>query len=204
MFKQFLVCTALVTATGFAAASCPAQDTPKSVPVARSVPDATVGKNADITFVRKAAVGGMAELKLGQLAQEKGSSESVKAFGKRMETDHTKAADDLKQVAAKNNITLPNGLDAKNQATYDRLSKLSGSQFDRAYMRAMVMDHEEDVAEFKRESSTGKNPDVKQFASQTAPTLDDHLKQAREIAKTVGANRKEPQGASATEGQADH
>lgn len=200
--KQILFFAAFA-AVGLVGSGLHAQDTPSSVPVAKSVPDATVGKNADITFVRKAAIGGMAEVKLGQLAQEKGSNEQVKAFGKRMETDHAKAGDELMQVAAKDNITLPNGLDAKNQATYDKLSKLSGSQFDRAYMRSMVMDHEEDIAEFKREASTGKNADVKNFASQTLPTLEDHLKQARQVATAVGATASAKQGTSATEGQAD-
>lgn len=91
------------------------------------------------------------------------------------------------QIAAKHNMALPTGLDPKDQATYDRLSKLSGSQFDKAYMRAMVMDHEEDVTAFKRVANTGKNPEIKYFASETLPTLLDHLKQAREVAKAVGA-----------------
>ena len=153
----------------------------------RTVPDATIGKTADGTFAKKAAAGGMAEVKLGQLAQEKASNEQVKQFGKRMETDHTNAGNELMQIARKQNIALPTGLDPKDQATYDRLSKLSGRQFDRAYMRAMVTDHEEDATEFKREASAGKNPDLKSFASATLPTLEDHLKQAREVAQAVGA-----------------
>jgi len=95
----------------------------------------------DATFAKKAAAGGIAEVKLGQLAQERGSSEPVKAFGKRMETDHSKAADQLKEVASKNNIALPTDMDKKDQATYDRLSKLAGTAFDRAYARDMVVDH---------------------------------------------------------------
>ncbi len=153
----------------------------------RTVPDATIGKTADATFAKKAATGGVTEVKLGQLAQEKAYSEQVKAFGKRMETDHTKAGDELMQIAARHNMALPTGLDPKDQATYDRLAKLSGSQFDRAYMQAMVADHEEDVTEFKREASAGKNPDLKSFASATLPTLLDHLNQAREVARAVGA-----------------
>ena len=163
------------------------QGSPTRGATERTVPDATIGKTADATFAKKAAAGGMAEVKLGQLAQEKASSEKVKAFGKRMETDHTKVGDELMQIAARHNMALPTGVDPKDQAAYDRLSKLSGSQFDRAYMRAMVTDHEEDVTEFKREASAGKNPDLKSFASETLPTLEDHLKQSREVAKAVGA-----------------
>jgi putative membrane protein len=141
----------------------------------------------DATFVKKAASGGMAEVKLGQLAQEKGSNSTVKEFGKRMENDHSKAGDQLKNVASKNNIAVPEEIDKKDQATYDHLSKLSGAEFDRVYAQHMVTDHEKDIEEFKKEASTGKNANVKGFASKTLPTLQDHLRQAREMEKSVSA-----------------
>ena len=152
---------------------------------------ALLGQNSgpDTIFAKKAAAGGTAEVKLGQLAQEKGTSEAVKAFGKRMETDHSKAGDKLKDVASKNNINLPSGMNKKDQATYDRLSKLSGPAFDRAYAQDMVTDHQEDIAEFKKEANDGENKDIKNFASSTLPTLEDHLKQAREMEKTVTSGK---------------
>jgi putative membrane protein len=140
----------------------------------------------DSHFAKEAAQGGMAEVKLGQLAQEKGSSDSVKSFGKRMVDDHSKAGDKLKEVASRESITLPSDISVKDQATYDRLSKLSGSAFDRAYARDMVKDHETDVAVFQREATSGKNDSLKSFASETLPTLQDHLKQAKEMMKSVG------------------
>jgi len=141
----------------------------------------------DETFVKKAAAGGIAEVKLGQLAQEKGSSSAVKEFGKRMENDHSKAGEQLKTAASKDNIPVPEEMDKKDQATYDHLSKLSGAEFDRVYAQHMVTDHEKDIEEFRKEASTGKNPDVKNFASKTLPTLQDHLRQAREMEKSVSA-----------------
>ena len=72
-------------------------------------------------------------------------------------------------------------VNAKDQATKDRLEKLSGNEFDQAYMRDMVKDHTKDVAEFQKAASTASNPDVKSFAEQTLPTLQSHLKQARQI-----------------------
>jgi len=141
---------------------------------------------ADHRFVIDTASGGMAEVKLGQLAQEKASSDEVKTFGKRMVDDHTKDGDKLKEAARSDNIALPGELKATDQAAYDRLSKLSGTEFDRAYMQLMVKDHEEDVAEFKKEAASGKNEALKNFAAETLPTLEDHLKQARDVA----ANRK--------------
>lgn len=132
-------------------------------------------QSGDTTFANKAASGGMAEVKLGQLAADKGASDFVKQFGQRMVQDHSKANDDLKSVAAKDNITLPTDLDAKDQATYDRLSKLSGAAFDHAYLSDMMKDHKMDIALFQTEASSGKNSDLKDFATRTLPTLKQHL-----------------------------
>jgi len=136
----------------------------------------------------EAAKGGMAEVELGKLAQDKASSDQVKNFGKRMVDDHSKANDELQTLAKNKNITLPSDLDPKDKALKDRLSKLSGAQFDRAYMSAMLHDHQKDVSEFKTESSNGKDPDVKAFASKTLPTLEDHLKLAQQTEKAVGTS----------------
>jgi putative membrane protein len=133
----------------------------------------------------KAAKGGMAEVELGKLAAEKASSDDVKKFGQRMADDHGKAGDELKSLAQSKNVTLPTTLDPKDQALKDKLSKLSGAQFDRAYMQAMVSDHKKDVNEFKVESQSGKDPDVKAWASKTLPTLEDHLKHATETNRVV-------------------
>jgi putative membrane protein len=146
----------------------------------------TRSATGDTHFAKEAAQGGLAEVKLGQLAQEKGSNDLVKTFGKRMVDDHSKAGEKLKEVASRENITLPSGLSVKDQATYDRISKLNGAAFDRAYARDMVKDHETDVAAFQREVNGGKDDSLKSFASETLPTLQDHLKQAKEMMKTVG------------------
>ena len=143
---------------------------------------------SDKKFVREAAQGGMAEVELGELATEKASSPEVKKFGQRMVDDHSKANDQLKEVASSKGITVPDKLSAKDETTKQRLSKLSGEQFDKAYMSDMVKDHTQDVADFQRESSSGTDSDVKNFAAQTLPTLEDHLKQAKEIAPTTSAS----------------
>ena len=130
----------------------------------------TVKPMSDQTFVIGAAKGGLAEVELGKLAQDKAASTEVKNFGKRMVDDHSKANDELQSLAKMKNITLPIDLDAKDKAVRDRLSKLSGAAFDRAYMNAMVTDHRKDASEFKRESTSGTDPDVKAFASKTLTT----------------------------------
>jgi putative membrane protein len=138
--------------------------------------------SSDRMFIRKAAEGGLAEVQLGQLATEKADSPEVKQFGQRMVDDHSKANDQLKQVASQKGVNVPDKLNAKDAATKARLEKLSGKAFDRAYMRDMVTDHTKDVSEFRMESKNAKDPDVKSFASQTLPTLEDHLKEAKKIA----------------------
>jgi putative membrane protein len=152
----------------------------RAVPSIHASPD-----DPDSQFAMKAASGGMGEVKLGQLALDKGSNSAVRDFGTRMVTDHSKANQQLKTVAAQSNMTLPSDVSKAEQATYERLSKLSGADFDKAYAREMVRDHEEDVAEFQTESMSGKNDALRDFAARTLPTLQSHLQQAREMQKTV-------------------
>lgn len=136
---------------------------------------------ADRKFMDKAAQGGMAEVELGQLAEQNGQSSQVKAFGKRMVDDHSKANDQLKQLAEQKGVALPTGLDAKDQATKTELSKLHGAAFDKAYMKDMVMDHKKDIAEFEHASKTAHDPALKSWAGETLPTLQSHLQEAEKI-----------------------
>lgn len=143
----------------------------------------------DQTFMTKAAQGGIAEVALGKLAKDHAENQAVKDFGQKMVDDHSKANDELKSIASKKNVTLPTDLDAKDKATYDRLSKLNGAAFDKAYMRDMVTDHRKDVAEFQRESNKGKDSDVKSWAAKTLPTLQEHLRLAENADKKVVAEK---------------
>jgi putative membrane protein len=140
---------------------------------------------ADDTFVMKAAQGGMAEVELGKLAAEKASADAVKQFGQRMVTDHGKANDELKTLAANKKVTLPSDIAPEDKALRDRLTKLSGHAFDQAYIKAMVADHVKDVNAFKMEAKGGADADVKAWAAKTLPTLEDHLKMAREASGAV-------------------
>jgi putative membrane protein len=137
--------------------------------------------SADRKFMDKAAQGGMAEVQLGQLATQKANAPEVKQFGQRMVDDHTKANDELKQLASQKGVTLPTTMDKSSQKEYDRLSKLSGAQFDQEYMKHMVSDHKKDVSEFKSEANKSKaDADVKQWAQKTLPTLQEHLTLAQQ------------------------
>jgi putative membrane protein len=136
---------------------------------------------ADDKFAMKAAQGGIAEVALGKLAAQKANSPDVKAFGQRMVDDHSKANDQLMAVAKQESITLPTAMDAKDQATYTKLSALSGAAFDKAYVSDMVKDHEQDIADFRKEGNDGTDPQIKAFAMQTVPTLQSHLDAIKEI-----------------------
>jgi putative membrane protein len=149
-------------------------------------PPAQKGATPDMAFVKEAAIGGMAEVELGKIATEKAANSDVKQFGQRMVADHSKANDELKQWAQTKNVTLPAEIDAKHKATRDRLAKLSGDAFDKAYMREMLTDHQHDVSAFKREASAGKDADLKAWAAKTLPTLQEHLKLAQSTATKVG------------------
>lgn len=144
---------------------------------------------SDARFVKEAADGGFAEVALGQLAVQKASSNDVKQFGQRMVDDHGKANEQLKELAAEKKIDIPREPSAKHKATQARLEKLSGDEFDKAYMADMLKDHKKDVADFRRESQSAKDPDVKNFAAQTLPTLQEHLKQAESIAPSQNTQR---------------
>ncbi len=140
----------------------------------------------DKAFAITAAQGGMAEIKMGKLAVEKAGAPDVKAFGQQMVDDHTKANDQLASVAKQENMTLPSGMTAKDEAIYSRLEKLSGAAFDKAYVSDMLKDHEADVKEFRKEAHAGKDSNIKNFAEQTLPVLQEHLENIKSIHLKMG------------------
>jgi putative membrane protein len=142
---------------------------------------------SDQAFMKQAAQGNEAEVALGQLAQQKAESPDVKAFGERMINDHTKANDNLREVASQAGVTLPTKPNAKDTAEKARLEKMSGAQFDKAYMNYMVAEHKKDVAEFQKEATHASDPAVKNFAQTTLPTLQSHLQEAESIAPKQNA-----------------
>ena len=133
---------------------------------------------ADRAFAEKAAAGGAAEVEGGKVAEQRAANDKVKQFGARMVQDHGKANDELKQIASGKGLQLPSAPDAHDQQEMARMQKLSGAEFDRAYMDHMVKDHKKDIAEFRKQASSGKDPEIKAFAAKTLPTLQEHLKMA--------------------------
>lgn len=150
-----------------------------------AAPEPLPRKVDDKKFAKDAALGGLTEVELGKLAAQKASNDAVKQFGQRMVDDHSKANDQLKQIASKSNIEVPASLDSKHQSRVDKLAKLSGPAFDKAYVKDQLKDHERDVDDFKSEAQSGSDANVKQFAMETLPTLQEHLSAVKDLKKTV-------------------
>ncbi|MGZ5242793.1 MAG: DUF4142 domain-containing protein [Bacteroidia bacterium] len=136
------------------------------------------GAEDDAEFMVKAASAGMAEVKLGELAMQKGSSKMVKDFAKMMVDDHTKANNELIALAAAKNITLPTAPGEDYMKKYDDLNKLAGADFDEKYMDIMVKEHKDAVDLFDDAAEDAHDADIKAFAAKTLPTLKMHLSHA--------------------------
>jgi putative membrane protein len=139
------------------------------------------------SFAKEAAMGGMAEVELGKLAQQNAQSDDVKQFGTRMVQDHTNANQQLMTILSGKDFSVPQQLDEKDRKTLDKLSKMRGAEFDRAYMRDMVQDHEKDVKKFRQEAEHGSDADLKAFAQKTLPVLEQHLQLAHDTSKSLTA-----------------
>ncbi len=135
---------------------------------------------SDSNFVAKATSGGILEVQLGQAATTKGSSAEVKKFGKKMVEDHSKANAELKEIARKKGWPAEQRMAVEEKTDYNRISGLSGNDFDREYMSKMVSDHEKTIAMFEQATQKATDPDLKAFASKTLPNLRMHLDMARE------------------------
>ena len=173
------------TDTASVSTSASATDTSSTTSTSATGTTASAMSEDDKKFVMAAANGGMMEVKAGEIAASNATNADVKAFGQRMVTDHGKANDELKQLATNKGLALPTDIDADHQKKVDDLSKKKGKAFDKAYMDDMVKDHEKDVAEFQKESTSAQDPDLKAWVTKTLPTLQDHLKMAKETQKKV-------------------
>ena len=139
----------------------------------------------DQDFVTKAGQGGLAEVQMGQVAATKGVADDVKSFGQRMAADHSKANDELKTIASTAGATVPTEPSSDQRDMLAKFNKESGADFDKAYAKAMVKDHKEDIDLFKKEASSGQNADLRAFAQKTLSTLEEHLR----LAEALKANQ---------------
>lgn len=140
----------------------------------------------DKMFLRKAAAGGMAEVQLGRLAADKASSPDVKAFGQKMVVDHTALNNDMKPIAEQMGVMLPKKIKPADQAEYDKLSGMSGDDFDKEYLTYMVKDHHEDLREFRAEDSTVQDPTLKAAVDKGYQVIREHTQMVDKLAKDKG------------------
>jgi len=152
-----------------------------------AVGQAMKGGDKDQQFLRHAASDGLAEVQLGQMAAERATNPEVQRFAQRMVTDHTKANQELMALAQSKNISIPKEIDKKHQKTAEALAKKHGASFDREYMRDMVTDHEKAVQLFSTAAKEGQDAAIKAFASNTLPTLQEHLHMARQLTQQQGS-----------------
>ena len=131
-------------------------------------------------FMQKAIEGNLSEIKVGQLAQQKGATEGVRKFGAVLEQDHSKANQQAMSAASSMGVTPPSEPSPKEQRVYQHLASLSGSKFDKAFVKAMVKDHKKDIAEFKKEAGESNSP-ASSYAQAVLPDLEKHLRIAESL-----------------------
>jgi putative membrane protein len=143
----------------------------------------------DQEFMKDAARGGIAEVKMGELGQSNGESQPVKDLSQRLVTDHKKANEELKQLATKKGVILPDAVGEQHKTMLQHLSSLKGAEFDAAFKQHAVEDHEKDIEKFKTASEKAKDPELKAFAAKTLPTLQQHLDLAKQLNATPTASQ---------------
>jgi putative membrane protein len=139
------------------------------------------GAAFDAAFVKKAANINMTEVQLGKIAQEKGQAADVKSFGERMVKDHSKLNDDLKTAATAMKVKVPAKVNVKHQALIDKLSKLSGAEFDKTYAEDMANGHANAVKLFEKAQARVTRPDLKKYIDDALPILKEHLELAKKM-----------------------
>jgi putative membrane protein len=140
----------------------------------------------DKMFLRKAAEGGMAEVKFGELAAQKGSSEGVKAFGQKMVDDHTALNNEMAPIADSMGVRAPKTINKDDQAEYDKLSGLSGDAFDTEYLTLMVKAHRKDLHEFRMEAADAQDPTLRDAVDKGEKVIHEHLEMVDKLARDKG------------------
>ncbi len=184
---------AQVGATGGVAVSNP-PTTPTQNPPVATQPGATTTQgtqadvNADMAFIRHAGSSNLMEVRLGQVAQSRASNAAVRQFGQRMVDDHTRMQNQLSAVVNNTGVSFTPAMDSRHQQQVSRIERLSGSEFDRAYMQAMIQGHQDDISQFQTQSQSARSTQIRNLASSSLPVLQQHLSLAVQVGNQVGAD----------------
>lgn len=144
----------------------------------------------DRTFMKMAAQGNIAEIKISELALKKSQNEAVRKVADEIIREHSAAQKQLKQVAAQKGVSLPSDTDPMHKAMYSKLAKLSGAAFDRQYIAGQIKDHDKTIQLFQRQLKGGRDASVNDFAARTLPAITKHAEHIRQVAPSVGVGGK--------------
>jgi putative membrane protein len=134
------------------------------------------------SFVKKVTIANRAEIDLANMAITKTEDAKIKSFAQRMLKDHTAAGTELQQIAQSKNIEIPKDLDHASKSAEEKLGKLTGADFDKAYSKEMKEAHDKTVALFTAAADDKSlDSELKQFAVKMLPTLRDHQHQAHQL-----------------------
>ncbi|HVL57959.1 MAG TPA: DUF4142 domain-containing protein [Burkholderiaceae bacterium] len=202
-YRMIAIAVAAAFASGAALAqttAAPGSPAPARSATAPAVPAAPAAsreadKGADVAradrkFVTEAAASGMAEVQLSKLAMERAANPQVREFAQRMVEDHTKANQELMQIASAKGLELPTELQRGDRRTLDKLTKAEGADFDRQFIDWQVDEHQSAIKQFEREAKDGKDPQLQQFAQKHLPALKEHLQMAKQLDSQLQAARK--------------
>ena len=146
-------------------------------------------KNSDSKFMMMAATSDMNEIGLSQQALSKSTNEEVKKLAQMMIDDHTKSSEELKPIAASKGVVLPAEMDSKHKSAMEKMTSMSGMEFDTAYVKMMVKDHEKAVALYQKETDGGKDAEAKTFAAKTLPVVQMHLDMSRKLMSSMSGGK---------------
>ncbi|ACG77473.1 conserved hypothetical protein [Phenylobacterium zucineum HLK1] len=198
MTRAIFVCAAAASALALAACGQQAESPGQTEPVNAAqdavgaavgqVSASTMGANSTEAFVANAAMSDMYEIQAGEMAQQKGQSADVKAFGKMMVADHTAMSNEMKPAAQAAGQTPPADLDERRKGMLDNLRAANGADFDRVYLEQQEAAHQEALTLMRGYADNGDNAQLKALAQKAAPKIQAHLDRVRQIQQGAGAN----------------
>jgi putative membrane protein len=146
----------------------------------------------DSNFLMEALQTDLAEIKMGELAAQRGTSMGVKEYGEKLQADHSKALQDTSALAKELGVTIPTEPTEEAQEHHAAISKLSGAEFDAAFVSQMIMGHEKAIAKFTEQTHANPNKEIAALATKRLPTLREHLAIAESLQATAGSHGTHP------------
>jgi putative membrane protein len=144
-------------------------------------------RQMDKRFLHQISQGSMLNVEMAKLAQQKATTETVKQFSEKMLEDHKRGIEIVKKIAVRDGVTLPDALDSKHKEQFDKLAKLSGPEFDRAYVKEQLKLHQRLVTYFQNEADNGTDTAAKKMATNMLPAVQQHLDMVKDLNRTLNA-----------------